>query len=156
MPLEFDERQLLLNGVHDATIEEVEIHFGRFQRSDQRVELLQKLKEYVAALQRGGIQGSLVVDGSFVMQAVDEPDDLDLLLVLPEDWDLTAELRPFQYNLVSKRWVRKAFAADVIVVTQGSSEETKWVAFFGQVKPKWCTAFGWPAPTTKGLVRIWL
>jgi hypothetical protein len=30
MPLLFDERQLLPAGVHEATLEEVEYHFGRF------------------------------------------------------------------------------------------------------------------------------
>jgi hypothetical protein len=154
MPLEFDERRLLRPGVQDATLEEVEEHFARFQRTDRRRTLFQKLKEYAAALQQAELKGSLIIDGSFIMPTVDRPEDIDLVLVLPEDWDMTADLRPYQYNLVSKRRVKQAFGFDVFIVVRGSSEEHKWVTFFGQVNPKWCSAFGWPHDATKGLVRI--
>ena len=87
MTLALDERQLLPGGVHDATLEEVDRQFGRFQRTDRRIELVRKLKEYVAAMQQAQIRGSLIVDGSFVMAGVDQPEDLDLVLVLPDDWD---------------------------------------------------------------------
>jgi hypothetical protein len=154
MPLVFDDRHLLPHGIHDATLEEVAHHFGRFQRNDRRSILVQRLREYVGAVQQARIKGSLIVDGSFVMLGIDEPDDLDLVLVLSEDWDLTAELQPHQYNVVSKRRVRQVFEADVFIVLKGSPEENKWVAFFSQVNPKWCEAFAWPVDATKGLVRI--
>jgi hypothetical protein len=64
------------------------------------------------------------------------------------------DLPPYQYNLVSKRRVKQAFDADVVVVLQGSPEEEKWIAFFRQVNPKWCDAFSWPVDTIKGLVRV--
>jgi hypothetical protein len=35
------------------------------------------------------------VDGNFVMRCVDEPDDIDVVLVLAADWDLSAELQAF-------------------------------------------------------------
>jgi hypothetical protein len=116
--------------------------------------LMRRLKEYVAALQQAHLNGSLLLDGSFIMPRVDQPEDIDLVLVLPKDWDLTADLRPYQYNLVSKRRVRQAYGTDVFVVSQGSVEEHKWVTFFSQVNPKWCQAFDWPAQVSKGLVRI--
>jgi hypothetical protein len=46
MPLAFDERQLLVAGVHDATLAEVEQHFARFQRTDRRMNLFKKLNKY--------------------------------------------------------------------------------------------------------------
>ena len=37
----------------------------------------------------------LLVDGSLVMSKVDEPGDVDVVLVLPAGWDFGAELPPF-------------------------------------------------------------
>jgi hypothetical protein len=39
MPLLFDDRQLLVDGVHDASLEVVEEHFSRFQRTGRRIKL---------------------------------------------------------------------------------------------------------------------
>ena len=154
MPLVFDERQLLVAGVHDATVEEIEQLFGRFQRTDRRMTLFQKLQDYLAALRRAAIGGSLIIDGSFIMPAIDQPEDIDMVLVLPEEWDMTADLRPYQYNLVSKRRVKQEYRFDVFTVQKGSPDEQEWVAFFSKVNVKWCEAFGWPDDLRKGLVRV--
>lgn len=154
MPLAFDDRELLPPGVHDVTLEEVERAFGRFQRTDRRMTLVRKLKEYVTALQQAHINGSLIIDGSFIMPKVDVPEDVDLVLVLSEEWDMTADLKPYQYNLVSKRRVKQEYRFDLFTVQRGSADEEKWVNFFGQVNPKWCEAFGWPETQRKGLVRV--
>jgi hypothetical protein len=123
MALSFDDNQLLPAGIHDATLEEVGEQFGRFQRTDRRMTLFRRLGEYVAALRRANIQGSLIIDGSFVMPSMDQPEDVDLVLVLPEDWDTAADLRPYQYNLVSKRRVRQEYRFDVFTVRKGSAQE---------------------------------
>ncbi len=154
MPLDFDERGLLLPGVHDATLEELDEHFGRFQRTDQRITLFKKLKAYLTDLKNSGIKCSLIIDGSFIMTKVDEPDDIDLVLILPEDWDMEANLRPYQYNVVSKRRVRQEYRFDLYSVRQNSTEEQKWIEFFGRVNLKWCDAFNWVRETRKGLVRV--
>jgi hypothetical protein len=154
MTLAFDDRQLLAPGVHDTSLEEVDEYLGRFQRSDRRMKLLGKLRAYAAEVKKTGWECSFILDGSFVMPGVDEPEDIDLILVLPEEWDLAADLKPYQYNLVSKKRVKKEYGLDVLPVRAGSVEEQKWVAFFGQVNVKWCQLFGWPADTTKGLVRV--
>ena len=70
MPLDFDERGLLPPGVHDATIEELDDHFGRFQRTDQRITLCKKLKAYITALKTSGIKCSLIIDGSFIAESL--------------------------------------------------------------------------------------
>ena len=154
MPLQFDERQLLPPGVHEASLEEVGQYFGRFQRTDRRMTLSRKVGEYVAALRQAGFKGSVIIDGSFIMPKVDQPEDVDLVLVLPEDWDMTAELRPYQYNLVSKRRVRQEFKFDLFTVQRGTVDEQKWIDFFSQVNPKWHEPFGLPEGSTKGLVRV--
>jgi hypothetical protein len=47
MPLELNERGILPVAVHDADLAEVEAMFGGFQKSDRRLRLFAKLKEYV-------------------------------------------------------------------------------------------------------------
>jgi hypothetical protein len=154
MPLAFDERQLVTAGIHDVTIEEVEQHFARFQRTDRRMNLFKKLTDYIAALQAAKIKCSLILDGSFIMTIVDQPDDIDFILVLPEEWDMTADLRPYQYNLVSKKRVKQEYRFDLFTVRKNSPQEQEWVTFFSGINLKWREAFGWPKDTTKGLVRI--
>jgi hypothetical protein len=154
MALQLDERMLLPDGVHDATLDQVGELFGTFQKSDRRMALFAKLAEYVRCLRTANISGSLIVDGSFVMGGVDEPGDIDVVLVLPTTWVLTADLAPFQYNLVSKRDVKRRFPFDVFTVVEGSATETKWTSFFQKVNVKWYEPCNLPLGSTKGLVRI--
>lgn len=154
MPLDPDERGLLPLGIHDATLEEVGQRFGRLQRTDQRMTLFRKLEAFVAALRQARIPGSLVIDGSFIMASLDQPEDIDLVLILPEDWDMTADLRPYQYNMVSKRRVKQEYKFDLFTVQKGSPDEQRWLEFFRKVGPKWIDAFGLPEETYKGLVRV--
>ncbi len=97
---------------------------------------------------------TLIVDGSFIMARIDEPDDIDLILILPVEWDFDAELRPFEYNVTSKKRVRRRYGFDVKSVRLNSPEMGYWVEFFSNVNAKWCERFGIPAGTKKGLVRI--
>ena len=105
-------------------------------------------------LRRAQIRGWLIVDGSFVMGCVDEPDDIDVILVLAKDWDLTADLRPFQYNLVSKRDVKRKFPFDIFPVLAGSDAERNWTEYFQQINIKWYEPFGFEVGSRKGLVRV--
>ena len=152
--LTLDDRKLLPLGVHDASLKEVEELFGRFQRSDRRPKLFAKLRDYLKAVKNAEVAGSVILNGSFVMACVDEPSDIDLILVLPTDWNWNADLRPYQYNLVSKRRVRQAFRFDVFPVGEGSREQADWIAFFSGIDVKWRRTFGWPDEAIKGLVRI--
>jgi hypothetical protein len=154
MPLRFDDRQLLPPGVHDATLEEVEAHFGRFQRTDRRMALLKKLKAYVTEVKRTGWYCSVLINGSFVMPLVDEPNDIDIILVMPQDWDIAADLRPFEYNLISKRFTKKEYSIEVYAVLPGSEMERRYLALFEQVRIDWCRQYNWPADSKKGIVRI--
>lgn len=154
MELVFDDRGSLLPGVHDVSMDDVKAYFGRFQRTDRRPTLFAKLVDYVDALRRAGIGGSVILDGSFVMTCVDEPNDVDVILVATPDWDMTAELKPYQYNLVSARAVSRAFGFDFVTVAASSPEEAKWIDFYGNVRTKWCERFGWPNGTRKGILRV--
>jgi len=154
MPLKFDERGLLPAGIHNATLHEVDQHLARFQRSDRRIKLMAKLRDYIREVQKA-ISGAVVlVDGSFVMTMVDEPGDIDLVLLLPANWDIDAELGIQQYNVVSKHRVRKAYEFEVFAYPSGSAKAEHWLGFFSQVRPEWRERFAWPDDVRKGLVRI--
>jgi hypothetical protein len=148
------EHRFLPPGVHDASLAEVEALFGAFQRTERRRRLFAKLREYVDEVGRATRAARVVVDGSFVMAAVDEPDDIDIILVLPEDWDMSSELRPFEYNLISRRRTRRLYGFDVFAVRAASPEETNILEFFQQVGPKWRAPFSLPAGLRKGIIRI--
>jgi hypothetical protein len=146
---------LLPPGIHDSSLEGVEERFSAFQVSDRRCHLFAKLKEYVEEIRKAGWEATLIVDGSFVMAGIDEPDDIDLILVMPEGWDITADLRPFEYNLVSKKMVKRRYGFDLREVRANSPEMHEWLEFFSKVNVKWCGPLGIPAGTEKGLVRIY-
>lgn len=75
----------------------------------------------------------VVVDGSFVTDKA-EPNDIDLVLVLPNHHDFSADVRPFEYNVLSRRMVRRRFAFDVLVAREHSAEFDEYVEFFQQVR----------------------
>lgn len=154
VPLELNEFGILPVAVHDAELAEIGAVFGEFQKTNRRVTLYTKLVQYVEELRKAGIRGSLIVDGSFVMSCIDEPDDIDVVLVLSEDWDMTANLRPFQYNLISKRDVKRNFPIEVYPVVAGADSEKKWTEFFQQINVKWYEPHGFANGAKKGLVRV--
>lgn len=146
MPLpEYNEHGLLPPGVHSCTLSELKARFGRFSTSSQRQELFAKLEQYVQEASSAKIVSALLVDGSFVT-ATEAPNDIDLVAILAEDHDFTQELRPYQRNVLSNRWVRKQFGFDLLVARINSVEYAEYVAFFAQVR-------NWPN-RTKGLARI--
>lgn len=156
MPLELDEHGILPVDVHDVDLDEIGSLFGRFQRTTRRINLFSKLQEYINELRKAGIRGWVIVDGSFVMRCIDEPDDIDVVLVLAQDWDLEAELRPFQYNLVSKRDVKRNFPIEVFPALAGSDAERGWTEYFQQINVKWYEPYGFAVGSRKGVVRITL
>src|SRR5690349_20929726 len=126
MPLTFDDRGLLPPGIHDATLAEIEASFARFQKTDRRIKLFEKLKAYLTELRRTGWQCEVILDGSFVMPPVDEPNDIELILVLPSDWDMSQPLRPFEYNVVSRKFTRSEYQIDVLPAPAGSEAERQY------------------------------
>ncbi len=149
-----DERGLLPRGVHDLTLDQIEALFGRFQRSDRRPSLFKKLREYVEELRFTGWKVQLLVDGSFVMGCVDEPEDIDLIVVLPKGWNTAGELRPFEYNLLSKKRTRRKFGFDVFAVPKNSRDEREMIRFFQKISPRWAEQLGISSRSRKGLVRV--
>ena len=146
-----DEYGLLPPGVHPCSWEEFE---RRYATSPRRRHLLDRLAAYLAAVQARGWDCEAVIDGSFVMEQVAEPNDLDLVLAFPPDWDLAAPLVPADYNLVWGWSVQRDFEIDVFPMKRGSVAFDNMVVFFQGVRLSWKQRFSLPPTIRKGLVRL--
>ena len=135
----------LPEGLHDCTLEEIEARFGRFAVTDRRPRLWARFKEFVAQAKAGGVIQAIVVDGSFVT-AKPDPNDIDLVLIVPSDHDFSAELTPGRYNLLAQARVQKRFGFDIVVVKNGSENCEVAIQFFQQVRQR--------PGVKKGLLRL--
>jgi len=147
-----DDRGLLPPGVHAVDTDKVHALFGQIQGSTHRSTLCGKLMEYIEELRKNRIGESIVIDGSFVMTSVDEPSDIDVVVLMPAKWSAT-ELRPIEEHLLG-RSVRRRYRVEVTPAVVGSEHAQNRIEFYRQVNPKWCQAFGWQAHLQKGLVEV--
>jgi len=154
MPLPFDDRGLLPPGIHDATLDEIESILGRYQKTTRRITLMANLRAYVAELRKTGWDFRLVIDGSFVMTAIDEPNDIDCLLIMPLGWQMDGVLRPSEYNLVSKRSTKQDYKIEVFAAVIGSEKADEFESFFSGIRREWIDRFGWDPSSLKGLIRV--
>jgi hypothetical protein len=142
---DLDDNGVLPHGIWRCTLEEVRNRFGNFQRTDRRPFLYKSLQSYIAELRSTGLAIAIIIDGSFVTGKPD-PDDIDLILVLPYDWDAAGELRPSEYRVLSKRLVRRRHGFDIIAAREGSAAYGEALKFFEQVRGR--------SDWRKGLLRI--
>src|SRR5205085_823586 len=132
MPIpSLNEHGLLPPGIHDCTLSEIRAVFGQNQwvvdeaaetyreiLSPHRRNLSMRLEAYFSELRRVGLPVVVLVDGSFVTGKPD-PNDVDLVVVLPADHDFSRSLPPQEYALLSKRQLRAAgYPFDVFVVAE--------------------------------------
>jgi hypothetical protein len=90
-------------------VDEIRDRFGQFQGNERRFRLFDRLLSFIREAQKTAFVVALIVDGSFVT-AEPTPSDVDLVVVLAATHDFSADLRPFEYNVISKRRVRKRIA----------------------------------------------
>jgi hypothetical protein len=140
-----DDAGLLPPGVHDCTLDEVRQRFGAFQATDRRPKLYDKLQALVSEAWATGLVSDIIIDGSFVT-AKPDPNDIDLILVLNTGHDFSAELRPFEYNVLSTRQARKIYGFDLLVARDKSAVYAECLAFFAQVRGE--------TSRCKGLLRL--
>jgi predicted nucleotidyltransferase len=137
-------------GIHDCTTEEVRDRFGRFQRSDRRMRLTDKLMEYLTEARASGIVSAVIIDGSYATNR-DEPEDIDLIVVLAADFDFTQPLRPYQIGAIDPASIRRKYRFDAFAYKHGEDGLNKLVAVFAAVPDKYS---GWTGRTHKGMVRV--
>ncbi|MGH9769088.1 MAG: DUF6932 family protein [Blastocatellia bacterium] len=145
MPIpDLNEDGLLPEGIHDCTLDEIGARFGRFQVTERRIQLFGKLRALVDEERQAGLAVELIVDGSFVTDKP-EPGDIDLVIVLPADYNREGEFAPFRYNAISKVSIRRRYGFDVFVTREGTSDYFGQIAFFQRVKE---------SELQKGVLRI--
>jgi len=140
-----NDRGLLPEGIHDATIEEIKARFGSFQGSDRRPKLWNALLEYVSEAKNVSVIEAILLDGSFVT-ATAEPNDIDLVVVLSREHNLKIELPIGFYNLLAQNRVRRRFGFDIVVVKNGTQSMNEACEFFQRVRHQ-------PA-LRKGIVKL--
>lgn len=139
---QFNENGLMPPGIHDASLDDLSERFGQ---SPRRRQLLENFRLYFVELQKWPLAKAVLVDGSFVTD-IAEPNDIDLVLVLRDDYDLSRSVSPFEYNLWSRRRVQRVFGFDLFAVRPNSIDYTRFVDFFSQVRDH--------PGLIKGLVRV--
>jgi len=141
-------------GIPRLALEQVRKLFGEFQSSDRRPRLFRRLTDFVTEVRKTGRHVQVLIDGSFVMACVDQPEDIDIILVMPPEWDFAAELRPFQYNLLSRKRVKKRFGFDSFAGARGSAQEADLIKYFQGLNAKWVEKFNLPADLNKGIIEV--
>lgn len=76
---------------------------------------------------------AIIIDGSFISSKPD-PNDIDLIVALEKGHDFEMELRPMDYNVLSRKRVRRRYGFDVFVEAENSERYLERVEFFQQVK----------------------
>lgn len=130
---DLDENGLLPPGEHRCTLDEVVERFGQYQDNDGRVKLAEKLRDYLREAGQMECIVAVYVDGSFVTSEA-SPNDIDLIVVVAEEHDFASELRPFDYNILSRRRVQQRYGFDVLVAEDESPELSEYLDFFAQVR----------------------
>lgn len=134
MPIpRLNEKGFLPPGVHDCSLDEVRKTFGAFNSNDRRPNLFRNLEVFVTSLRKKGMARAVVVNGSFTTAKTD-PNDIDMVLVLSQGHDFAGDVSPDEYNLLSKRRVKKAFGFDMFVAEDESEEYERYTRFFQEVK----------------------
>jgi hypothetical protein len=129
----FNEHGWLPEGIHNCTVAEAETRFGSFQGSDRRPKLWGRFKEFHREAKACGDILLILINGSFVTSQA-EPNDIDLILVVPAGHDFSRELAPVEYNVLSKRRVYRRYGMDVLVARSDSEEYRRYVRLFQQVR----------------------
>lgn len=138
---------LLDPGIYELSLPQIEVLFGRFQRTDRRIDLFRRLSELVDDVGAHAFARRLIVDGSFVTSK-DEPSDIDMIFVVEKGTlPLRPTINPYEYNALSSRRLKKKYDFDVLVVPEQSEAYEHYIEYFSRVKDG-------PEDVRKGLVRL--
>ena len=138
---------MLPEGIWDCSLAEIEARFGGFDRTTTRRELFANLKAYFEEAQSVVLIRAVYVDGSFVTDKP-EPGDVDIIVVFASEQNSSIDLRPFEYNAISKRMIRRRHKMDVLTAEEGSLDEKKSLDLFTKVRAL--------PDVRKGLLRVTL
>ncbi|MEX1026475.1 MAG: hypothetical protein WD049_00485 [Candidatus Paceibacterota bacterium] len=118
----------LPEGIHQVTWDEFKERFAFFDGSDRRYRIIDQLERLFSDAKRSGIVKRFIVAGSLVTSKA-EPNDFDCLVVLDSEI-LGKQLRPIEYNVVSRKTARRLYGGDVVPVLKGSGAFEEYLEFF--------------------------
>ncbi len=125
---DFNQHGLLPLGVHRADQSEFKARFAIFNLSNRRLRVYEQLERLLDEASRAALVKRVIVGGSFVTSKA-EPNDFDCILVL-DPAIVGTTLRPFEYNLVSRRMARRIYQGDVLTALEGSEALHRYLEFF--------------------------
>lgn len=142
MPIPELQNGLLPIGVHDCTFNEVADRFGSGFR---RHSLTSKLAEYLQEAKLTTLIVWVGIDGSYVTDKPD-PNDIDLVVALRSGFNLSETIRPFEYNIISKKQLKKFYPFDALVAPVDSEQIVSHLTFFQSTRDK----------QPKGILRLFI
>lgn len=153
--LELDARGLLPDGVFDATLEDIERLFVATNPTDRRIELFANLKKYLLDAKQLPVKWTLIVNGSFVMSKVDEPSDIDAVIVMPMGWRLSKDGKDrYVKKLIEYHMVKNKYNIELFVENEGEGSGSNMTEYFRDINLKWCPIFGHFCGERKGLIKV--
>ena len=61
----FNRQGLLPEGIHECTLDEAEVRFGCFQKTDRRAKLWSEFRQFVNEAKATGLVSAILLNGSF-------------------------------------------------------------------------------------------
>lgn len=146
MPIpDYNSDGLLPAGIFTCSLEEIEQHFGRFRGTDRRPNLTGKLIEYMRELRSANIAKSIIINGSYITD-IDQPNDIDVLLILKDDIDLSQPFPPFIKNTFNNTFIKGHYKLDFKFGFENHISTDEIISLYSKVK-------GQP-DKEKGLLKI--
>lgn len=139
---------LLPEGMHHATLREVEVAFG--SHTETRVRLHASLAAFLEWVETFQMFTSIVIDGSFVSDKPD-PGDIDAVLLLPSQRLMQLIRRPDYAELANKK-VKERFSIDLFI----EPDLDGMAKFFQQLKIEDALQRGLPPRTLRGVLQVML
>ena len=125
---------VLPEGIHVCTIDEVAAMFGRFWVTDRRIMLTAKLRRFVEEARKSGFVQAIIIDGSYVT-GKKGPSDIDVIVGLRPDTDLSVSGGLFAIQLTNRRVLRRDYGVDVRSVPDRSDKFNELVEYYTHIRP---------------------
>ncbi|HEX2689129.1 MAG TPA: hypothetical protein VHN14_21050 [Kofleriaceae bacterium] len=141
---------LLPTGIHLATLQEVELAFGRGTDTRMRLYENENLCAFLELARSFQMFTSMVIDGSFVTNEP-EPSDVDVVLILP-GLQLQRLMSHSDYLKLENTTVKELFTIDLFIDPDLEGMAT----FFQRLKIEEALQRGVPPRHLRGVVQVTL
>lgn len=124
------ENKYLPPGIHDCNFLELKYNFGN---NNKRIELIDKLTKYILKVQKVGLTGWLIINGSFVTSK-DFPNDIDVVLIIKGKYPLSRTISQEEYEVISPNIVKKNYKIHLFIRINGNPNSNDMIEFFSGVR----------------------